>query len=161
MSIDSVLVAFLLAFFWTIFKVIEYYFSKKRNVRWGKEQDQRLIEIHSHLIAMEKAQNDFIENLSSIVEVVECRVKHLDEMHSVYDENLIPRWYLPSDMAKIIRQIQNNLEVTYKEMETGFREIGDDQSDLSGRMIDLITSQKIMVERLGDLIGKLNRLSDN
>jgi hypothetical protein len=161
MSTDSVLVAFLLAFFWTIFKIIEYYFSKKRSVKWGKEQDQRLIDIHLHLTSMEKVQSEFVDELNVVIEQIYDMVKHLDEMHSIYDENLIPRWYLPSDMIKIVRQIHNNLEATYKEMEIGFREVGEDQSNLSERVIDLITSQKIMVERLGDLIGKLNRLSNN
>lgn len=161
MPSESVLVAFLLAFFWTIFKVIEYFVSKKRSVRWGKEQDQRLCEIHLHLMDMEKTQSIFTEEVSELIEQINYRVKHLDDMHSNYDENLVPRWYLPPDMAKTVRQINHNLEATYKEIEVGFKEIGEDQSNLIERVIDLITAQKIMVERMGDLIGKLNRFSNN
>ena len=61
----------------------------------------------------------------------------------------------------MVRQIHNGLEVTCKEMEAGFGDIEDSQSALSERVIDLITSQKVMVERLGDLINKLNRISSN
>ncbi len=161
MPSESVLVAFLLAFFWTVFKVIEYYISKKRSAKWGKEQEQKLSEIHSCLLNMEKTQYVFIKELDSTVEEISVRIRHLDDMHSNYDENLIPRWYLPPDMAKTVRLIYNNITATYKEIGVGFKEIGDEQSSLSDRVIDLITSQKVMVERLGDLINKLNRFSNN
>lgn len=161
MSIDSVLVAFGLAFFWAIFKVIEYLVSKKKSSKWGKEQDKKLNDIHEAVILRVKDHEKFMIHLSDLLNKIEERVKHLDDMHSVYDENLIPRWYLPSDMIKMVRQIHNNLEVTCKEMEAGFCEVEDSQSALGERVIDLITSQKIMVERLGDLISKLNRISSN
>lgn len=164
MSIDSVLVAFGLAFFWAIFKVIEYLVSKRTSVKWGKEQNEKLNEMYEIIVSRAKEHEHFLHNLSSIfekLEEVEEILKHLDEMHKVYDENLVPRWYLPTDMIKMVRQIHNGLEVTCKEMEAGFGDIEDSQSALSERVIDLITSQKVMVERLGDLINKLNRISSN
>lgn len=161
MTIDSVLTAFGLAFFWAIFKVIEYLVSKKKNSRWGKEQERKLDETHNATLLLIKEHEKFMKDLFIFLENINKRIEHLDDMHCVYDENLIPRWYLPSDMIKMVRQIHTNLETTCKEMEAGFNEVEDNQSALSERVIDLISSQKLMVERLGDLINKLNRLSSN
>ena len=161
MTIDSVLVAFGLAFFWAIFKIIEYLVNKKKNARWGKEQERKLDETHNATLLLIKEHEGFMKDLGVFLENINKRLEHLDDMHCVYDENLIPRWYLPSDMIKMVRQIHGNLEATCKEMETGFKEVEGNQSALSERVIDLITSQKIMVERLGDLINKLNRISSN
>jgi hypothetical protein len=164
MQIDSVLVAFGLAFFWVIFRIIEYFINKKKTVKWDKDHKKKLYEMHDIIVMRAKKHDEFLSNLSSILEkldIIEDKLKHLDDMHCVYDENLVPRWYLPTDMIKMVRQIHSNLEVTCKEMEAGFGDIEDSQSALGERVIDLITSQRIMVERLGDLINKLNRISSN
>jgi hypothetical protein len=161
MPTDSVLTAVALAFFWALFKAIEYLVTRKKNNKWGKEQEKKLNEIHEILVKRVSDHKKFMSSLEKVLDNIEEKVNHLDTMHSVYDENLVPRWYVPTDMVKLVRQIHNSLESVNKELEENFGDVRDGQSVLVERVIDLITSQKLMVERLGDLINKLNRISNN
>lgn len=161
MFTGSILTALIVGFLWSVFRIIEYLVSKKKNNRWGVSQDKKLNELHSVIMGQVKEHQKFMVKLDVAITKIEEQVKHLDEMHSVYDENLVPRWYLPSDVAKLVRQIHTTLEATCKEMESNFEEVKDGQSVFVDRVIDLVSSQKLMVERLGDLINKLNRISTN
>ena len=160
MSIDSVLTAVALAFFWSIFKVIEYLFTRKKGNKWSKEQERKIDEIHDAAVIRAAEYKKIMVFLEETVKVIEDKVVHLDTMHNVYDENLVPRWYIPNDI-KLIRQIYSDLVSINKELDENFSDVRDGQSVLVERVIDLITSQKLMVERLGDLINKLNRISNN
>jgi hypothetical protein len=161
MFTGSILTALIVGFLWSVFRIVEYLISKKRINKWGPQQDKKLNELHSAMLNQLKEHQRFMIKLENAILKIEEQVKHLDEMHSVYDENLVPRWYLPSDMVKLVRQIHTTLEATCKEMENNFEEVKDGQSVFVERVIDLVSSQKIMVERLGDLINRLNRISTN
>jgi hypothetical protein len=158
---DSVLTAFFLGFFWAVFKVVEYLVTRKKKNTWGKEQERKLNELHAALAGRLRDQEKFISTLEEILNSIDENIRKLNEMHCVYDENLIPRWYLPPDVPKIIRQMNSMLESFSKEIEDGFGEARENQTVLSGRLIDLISSQKLMVERMADLINRLNRITTN
>jgi hypothetical protein len=159
MPTDSVLTAVALAFFWSIFKAIEYLVTRKKGNRWSKEHEKKLDEIHDAAVIRAAEYKKIMVFLEATVKIIEDKVVHLDTMHNVYDENLVPRWYVPNEV-KLIRQITSDVALINKELEESFSDIRDGQSVLVERVIDLISSQKLMVERLGDLINKLNRMSN-
>ena len=161
MFTGSILTALIVGFLWSVFRIIEYLVSRKRNNRRDSSQDSKFNEFHLAILEQVKEHHRFMVKLDAVILKIEKQVEHLDDMHSVYDENLVPRWYLPPDMVRLVRQIHTTLESTCKEIESNFEEVKDGQSAFADRVIDLVSSQKLMVERLGDLISKLNRLSTN
>lgn len=150
----SAITALFVGLVWTLIKVVEHFLARRNGKKSGlsEGQCQQLNEIHTKL----KCLGD----IEKILDLVEEKVKHLDDLHSVYDENRVPKWYVSSEILPIIRKIHNSLEIMGKEVEEDLADVKGGQSMLTQKILDLLTAQKLMVERLGDIIIKLNTPSD-
>lgn len=136
---DSVIVALFSGLVFALIRVVEFFISKYKK---DKPND----------IVSELAKT--IENQNEISKKILYHTEHLDEMHSVYNDH-IPAWYVPSDMLDLVRENNNSLNILLKYIYS----IEDDQRTIINKMLELINSQKLMTERVGDLINALNKIS--
>lgn len=142
----SALTALFIGLVWTLIKVVEYFLS-----RVSKKQV---------LINEQDKFNDIfikLQQFSDLLNVINNNLKHLNEMHLVYDENRVPRWYISPEILPLVRQIHNSLEIIGKEFEDDFVIIKTGQTTIIQKILDLLSAQKLMVERLSDIIMKLNK----
>jgi len=150
----SALTALFIGLVWTLIKVVEYFIKKNKEkgneYQIGQEQS-KLFEICKRL--------QYLDELESVIDNIEDKIKKLDEMHSVYDENRVPKWYVQSEILMLVRQIHNKLDIFEKELEEDIYIIKNGQTAIIEKILDLLNAQKLMVERLGDLIRKLNKIS--
>jgi hypothetical protein len=130
----SALTALFVGMAWALVKTVTYFVSK-RNGKSDKpsdlleEQGKRLKEAHEF-------------------------IKELYAQHAVYDENHVPLWYVPREMLVLVRNIHNCME----NFEGRIEEIKSGQAVLFEKMTELIASQMLLTQRLGDLIAKLDRI---
>ncbi len=85
----------------------------------------------------------------------------MDELHSVYDNNRVPKWYVPGEMLTLIRNTDNALKSLSNELEDSIDKSESGQRAVLDKMSDLISSQKLMTERLGDLITLWSKLGNS
>jgi hypothetical protein len=156
----SAITALFVGLVWTLIKVVGYFISKK-NGKSGltSEQDKQIAETHTYLSEMNK-YGVLTKDQKDLVYEIHDIVKDLKEVHSVYDENHVPKWYIPSELLPLVRQIHTSMDSLCKEMEENLGDVKSDQRVLVEKVVDLISSQKLMVERLGDLITKLTKMND-
>jgi len=136
---DSAIIALFSGLVFTLIRVVEFFISKYKK---DKPKD----------IISDLTKN--IENQEEISKKILEHTKHLDEMHSVYNDH-IPAWYVPSDMLELIRENNNSLNILLKYIYS----MEDDQRTIINKMLELINSQKLMTDRVGDLINALNKFS--
>jgi len=155
----SALTAVFVGLIWALIKVVEFFISKYRNNKETKgltdEQAEILRKIHNgcdHLNEINKEHDAMLKKILSYSE-------HLDQMHSVYNDDHAPAWYMPPDMIKLVRENYNLSKILSRDIEEHMDEFKDDQGVIVNKMTELITSQKLMTERLGDLISALNKIS--
>ena len=120
---------------YALINVVKYLINKKNGngrVRLPIEQEEMLMETHETTMEMKR-------------------------LHDVYDENHIPLWYIPREAVSLIKETHSKVEPILKGTET----ISTIQSNLIEKISDLITSQKILTERLGDVMANLNRTFKN
>jgi hypothetical protein len=123
---SAAITALFVGLIWTLIKVVEFFVSgKKRGLT--NEQEHTLYQIHKLTL-------------------------HLDELHSVYDSNHVPKWYVPGELLKLIRDMHNALEALSHELDDSMNKISSGQQSSIQKVSDLINSQKLMTERLGDLV---------
>ena len=143
----------------TLIKVVEYFISKRQDKKGlSKYQEEMLQKICQYIGEAEK-HGALTEKQEELLEEINDNTEDLLDMHSVYDENRVPRWYVSADLMPLVRKIYGTLKTLNKELEENISDVKEGQTMLVSRMIDLISSQKLMVERLGDLIVKLDNKS--
>jgi hypothetical protein len=139
---------------WALVRVVEFFVKKYgKNVSEAvliDEQAKKLDEIYSKCTSnkfgmLTSSQESRLENIEKMVE-------HLDELHSVYDENHVPKWYFPREMLLIVRAIHRDIDEMNDDLKEELGRIGAGQSISVGKISELINSQKLVTERLGDLI---------
>lgn len=86
--------------------------------------------------------------------------KRMDELHNVYDSNHTPKWYFSSDTIPLLRKVDFDLTTLSRENHSVMNEIKSGQSILVDKLMDLINTQRLMTERLGDLLRKLDKLTE-
>jgi len=157
----SALTALFVGLVWTLIKVVEHFISKRNGGKKAltPEQEKCLSEIHTQFLEIEK-YGILTKDQKMLFYETHDMVKDIKEMHVVYDENHVPKWYVPSELLPLVRKIHLSLGLLCKEMEENISDVKGDQKVLVEKVVDLITSQKLMVERLGDLISKLNKLNN-
>jgi hypothetical protein len=138
---------------WALVRVVEYFVKKYRDekVSLNDDQTKKLNEIYSTCLSLGKYGTLTHEQERSLNEIKK-NVAHLDELHSVYDDNHVPKWYVPKDTLSLVRSIHNNVKTINEEFEDELNKISAGQSVLVEKMSDLINSQKLVTERIGDLI---------
>ncbi len=151
----SALTALFVGLVWALIKVVEFFVSKYKNNKEVKgltnDQSNTLQKVSENVSTLCDVLNKQSESLSTIL----AHSKHLDNMHSVYNDDHAPAWYVPPGLISLVRE-NNNL---CKDMEERIDEMKGDQGIIVGKMSDLISSQKLVTERLGDLISTLNKIS--
>lgn len=134
---DSAIIALFTGLVWTLINVVKFFISKFR-------KDNKNDNISSLFDPQNKKINELLE-----------KINDLKNMHEVYNDDHIPAWYIPSKMLNLIRENNNYLNILLKDIYN----IKDDQHLIIEKMLELIGSQKLMTERLGDLINILSKIS--
>lgn len=133
---SSALTALFVGMAWALVKTVEYFVSRKST------KGSQVVPFHE----------GHSEQLS---EIHDC-TKQLCEQHAVYDENHVPLWYFPREMLVLMREMHACVETT----ESRIEEIKTGQAVLFEKMTELISSQMLLTQRIGDLIAKLDRISN-
>jgi len=136
---DSAIIALFSGLVFTLIRVVEFFISK-----YKKPKPDNIID------NLTKSINSQEEMSKKILEYT----KHLDDMHNVYNDH-VPAWYVPSDMLELTRENNNSLNILLKYIYS----MEDDQRTIINKMLELINSQKLMTDRVGDLINALNKIS--
>jgi hypothetical protein len=161
--LNPALTTLFIAMVYALIKVVHHFISKRNGEKEGhgltEMQSETLIKIHDQITLL-KEKGTLTESQIELLEKTLKGVIHLDELHSVYDDNHVPKWYVPAHLSESVRNISLLLTILSEKTEDGLAEIKGGQAALIDKLSDLINSQRLMTERLGDLIGKLNKLSD-
>lgn len=146
--LNSAITGAFVGLIWALIKVVEYFIKKYSN---ADETPVKICEFKDFCDIKKKQ----VEKMEDIL----LKLKKIDEMHNVYNDDHVPAWYVPSELLPLVRESNHCLENLDKSLEVVLDEIKTGQSNIINRMTDLITSQKLMTERLSDLISALNKLS--
>ena len=162
--LNPALTTLFIAMVYALIKVVHHFISKKNNDTkedYGltELQSETLIKIHDQITLL-KEKGTLTESQIELLEKTLKGVIHLDELHSVYDDNHVPKWYVPAHMNESVRNISVLLTILSEKTEDGLADIKGGQAALIDKLSDLVNSQRLMTERLGDLISKLSKLSD-
>lgn len=121
-----------------------------------------LIKVVEHFLS--KNKNNIILDKLNLIEGEMCNAikatDTLSKMHEVYDNNRVPVWYVPSELLSTVRNMSMDLSVLNKEIVETMGEIKTGQTVLVDKLSDLINSQRLMTERLQDLVLKLNKIAN-
>ena len=131
---SAALTALFVGLVWTLIKVVEYFINGTKTSYLTIEQEKLLCDIYK---------------LST----------HLDELHSVYDSNHVPKWYVPGELLVLVRGMYNILEALSHEIDDSMKRISSGQESSIEKISELINSQKVMTERLGDLVSMWSKVS--
>ena len=155
----SIITSLFVGLILTLIKVVEHFISKKQEKKGLNEQQEQMLQKICQYVNDTQKYGVLTEKQEELLEEINDSTGDLLDMHSVYDENRVPRWYISADLMPLVRKTYNSVKILNKELEESLSDIKEDQTLLVSRMIDLIASQKVMVERLGDLIVKLDKNS--
>jgi hypothetical protein len=139
---------------WALVRVVEYFvkkYGKAEKVGLNDELSKQISEIHQQCMSCNR-YGVLTEHQENCLENIEKLVKHLDELHSVYDENHVPKWYVPKEILSIVRSITNDIDNMSDDLKEELGKISAGQSISVEKISELINSQKLVTERLGDLI---------
>lgn len=140
---------------WALVRAVEYFVKKygknTEKLSLADEQAKKLDEVHQQCLScgrfgpLTKSQKDCLEGIEKVV-------RHLDELHSVYDENHVPKWYVPREMLLTVRAMHSEIDAMSDDLKEELVKISAGQSISVEKISELINSQKLVTERLGDLI---------
>lgn len=141
---------------WALVRVVEYFVRKygKNTERYCLTDDQakKLEEIHT-MFGIYQKYGMLSDGQEKTIENIEKMVKSLYELHCVYDDNHVPRWYVPKEILTSVRAIQKDIDTMHDNLRDEINRIGTGQSVSIEKMSELINSQRLVTERLGDLIN--------
>ena len=143
-------------------KVVEYFLekNKKHPPCIAQKQNEKLLAMEKNISYLKEHWDSF-RKLEHSMDMVLERVKHLDEIHSVYNDDHVPSWYVPKRMLPLLMDIEKTLDKFSQKMEEDVEEMKDnvkkDHAVLADKIVDLISSNRLTVERIGDLISELNK----
>lgn len=149
---NPALTALFIAMVYSLIRVVGYFISKKTG-------SDKAVLAEEHVSQLECLKKIIEENKKLMLENKNF-VEKMCEMHQVYDSNHVPVWYVPAELLTTVRNINSEITVLNKEIIETMGEIKAGQTVLVDKLADLINSQRLMTERLGDLIIKLNKMAD-
>ena len=132
----SALTALFLGMAWALIRTVEFLISR-RSIKNGNGNGKA----HSA-----KEQEQLLEDIYSLT-------NEMYKLHVVFDENHVPLWYVPRETVKQIRDVNEHIVVTAKDIAG----IKSGQTLMVEKVLELIVSQKILLDRLSDLIIKMDR----
>ncbi|MFA5048460.1 MAG: hypothetical protein WC516_05565 [Patescibacteria group bacterium] len=165
----SVLTGLFVGLVWALIKVVEFFIKK-----YGKSKEDIETNVSANKLAETQTNQfkDISEKISQIkdfciltkeqsdkLDEIWQKTKKLEDMHNVYNENHAPAWYIPTELLPLVRESNICLENLEKSLDIAIDEIKAGHVIVVNRISDLITSQKLVTERLGDLISALNKFS--
>lgn len=142
---NSALTALFISMVYTLIRVIGYFISKK---------------IGLDKIGFSENHAEQLDTLMEFAEKNDKYISKMNEMHQVFDQNHVPVWYVPAELLTTVRHINSEITSLNKDIGDTIGEIKAGQTVLVDKLSDLINSQRLMTERLGDLIMKLNKMAD-
>jgi len=153
---ESLITAVVVAGVLGLIKAIDYLLSKREGSKGvlTDSQSKQLEESHRTVRDI-KERGTLTRDQEGILRDTNKRVGQLHEMHAVYDDNHVPRWYVPNNLSERLVQMEQKLALADLHME----ELKASQAALIEKISDLITSQHLMTQRVGDLVSKLGRNS--
>lgn len=159
----SALTALFVGLVWTLINVVKYFITKYGKQKYSNailvgDQAKILAEICIKINEI-KERGTLTKEQQEIMEKSLNYIQKLHEMHAVYNDDHVPAWYVPKDLIDLVRNIHGRLDALCKEIEENLDDVKKGQTVIVGNMSELITSQKLMTERLGDLISALNKFS--
>jgi len=141
----SALTALFVGMAWALIKTVEYFISKRNS------KNNR-----SDALSDAQSRNVLRQEQVAQLEEIHKLTKEIHMLHAVYDENHMPLWYVPREMLSLIRGMNNCMANS----EDRIDEIKSGQAVLFEKMTELISSQMLLMQRLGDLVAKLDRISN-
>ena len=160
---SAALAGLFMAMGWALVKTVEFFvkkYGKNAVVQLDNEQTRQLKEIYQQCV-LQTRFGALTKNQEIRLKDIEKSVIHLDELHSVYDENHIPTWYVPRGLLSLARSINNDINIMSDDLKEELGRISAGQSISVEKISDLITSQKLVTERLGDLINLWSKVMKN
>ena len=156
---SSAMTALFVGLVWTLINVVKYFMAK-----YGKQKvvDATLVGTQANSLEDIKSKISEIKERGALTKEqaeILAGIKELKRMHEVFNDDHVPAWYVPKDLIELVRSTHSRLNSLCKEMEENLDDVKHGQTTIVGNMSELITSQKLMTERLGDLISALNKLS--
>jgi hypothetical protein len=150
---SAALVSLFIGMGWALIRVVEFFikkYSKNGKTCLTEEQNKMLYEVYTSIVKsdlnnMLKKQEEMLDNIHKLIE-------HLDDLHSVYDENHVPKWYFPKEILQLSRSIFNEVKILDDEISGEISRMSAGQSIMVDKISDLINSQKLVTEKLNDLI---------
>jgi hypothetical protein len=133
---SAAITALFVGLVWTLIKVVEFFISGGKKRGLTSEQESALYQIHKSVF-------------------------HLDELHSVFDSNHVPKWYVPGELLTLVREAHNAMEALSHELDDSMEKIASGQAASVQKITELINSQKLMTERLGDLVTMWSKLGNS
>lgn len=141
---------------WALIKTIEFFISKYRPAKQDTQTDdirQDIKEMNAKFTKLHDIEGLTKEQIKSL-QGISGKIEKLFDWHNVYNENHVLAWYMPSELLSLVRDANKtlaNLE------DYTLDEIRDNQNNIVEHISTLITSQRILTERLSDLINTLNK----
>jgi signal-transduction protein with cAMP-binding, CBS, and nucleotidyltransferase domain len=163
---NSLITAVVVAFVLGLIKAIDWLLSKRRD-----NQNDSLSELQAEQLEKVTKTSDSIKHnvikiietgsltkeQEELIEEIHKMIEHLNELHSVYDGNHVPKWYVPSDLVDRLIKIDSKLELLNLRQSESLDEIKDLQNEVFQKISNLISSQNHLTDRIGDLINILNK----
>jgi myo-inositol catabolism protein IolC len=151
---SSALTGLFIGMVWALVKVVEYFvkkYGKEKYVSLPPEQSNKLNEVFLRCSDCQRYGSLTINQTKSL-ETIEDDVAKLRELHEVYDANHVPKWYVPSEILAMVKNVNKDIDNMSVALKDELNKISAGQSISVEKMSELITSQKLVTERLGDLI---------
>lgn len=156
---ESAVTAVIVAVFLGLVKGIDYLLTKRNEKNKpppGLTEDQAKFLSEAHRMVSDiKERGTLTKEQETLLDQIMKGITHLDELHSVYDDNHVPMWYVPSDLKDKLMKIL----IQVAAMDDHLDEVKEGQGALIRKISDLISSQQLMTQRMGDLISKLDTLN--
>lgn len=129
----SALTALFVALVYTLIKVVEYFIGKKKAA--AEKPD-----------ALSEEEHEILDDVAE-------KVDEMHKLHMVYDQNHLPLWYVPRELITLAQETDRGVKM----LEGCVEEMKSSQMAYMEKITELITSQTLLAQRIGDLIAKMDR----
>lgn len=157
----TVLSGLFVALVYALIEVVKFFVKKYGKSKEESEENSQSDAVKNLCEKIDRLEEShvFTKEFASKIEDIFQKTKKLEDMHNVYNDNHAPAWYIPSELLPLVRESSVCLDNLEKSLDIAIDEIKAGHSVVVNRISDLITSQKLVTERLGDLISALNKFS--
>ena len=126
-----------------------------------------LARVIEHLIMRKIRNGKTPDGSSGLSKEQAAQLKSLFDTHNRFDTNGVPLWYVPHDLRSMPGQILNQFRdhvaddgIQFQTINRELVALGREQNLMNNRINDLISSTNRLVDRIGDLITRLEKNSN-